>query len=831
MHTLRGRYLIVATGVCLLLLGAAIIASRYTNLASKQNTHALELRDQVTETIGNIRNAIWKADIALNAALISPSTAYESDIVDNLDFARQRVNVLMDNRAIKTAGLEQSVQTLQAQLSLLTGKIQRLLEQRKDPNWVYPLLPFINRKLLEPNNTFETAAALALQEIAEDDGRPYASERYAQFDQVRDLWRRKILNFRAVIIRFAGLNDVDVTPQELNIGQLNEEIQRKLALLQNWKDLGKLGLESEEALAQMQSASERWQQNWSTAKDLRSSSIWRADLHDMETVVRPLQQRVFNALTAVDKKVTAWSAQNITTVQRAARRISAVLWGLAGVALGFVVLVYLMIDRSVLQPVAQIANSLVSEDAESTYRLQAGGSREIDQLVIAFNTMRKQIRQRQLALEHQAMHDALTGLPNRMLMQDRLQQAIRIMSRNDQSMALLLLDLDRFKEVNDALGHQVGDQLLQRVGRRLEELLRTSDTVARLGGDEFAIVAPNTASEQALRFADKIASVINEVFPVGNRNLYVGVSIGVAVYPQHGQDAATLIRHADIAMYAAKRNNLDVQLYDLSHDEDSMDRLALVDDLHSELQNSRRLQVYYQPLIDLFSREVVGVEALTRWEHPQMGNIVPEQIINMAEQTGLIDAMTRWVIDTALTESRDFGTAGEQLSIAVNLSAWNLQDPELPGNVARALRKHGVPAEKLTLEITESAMMNDPIRARHVLAELNAMGVNLAIDDFGTGFSSLGYLKMLPVNNLKIDRSFVINMQEDKNDAIIVHSTIELAHNLGLKVTAEGVENHESLLRLRQQKCDTAQGFYISQPLTANTFKQWLSDYRLRLAR
>ena len=830
LHSLRARYLFIAACVCLFLLACAIVANHHTRAVSQTNSAALQLRDEVTAAIGEIRNTIWKADIALNATLISPRAEYQRDILTSLNYARDALNTLASNPAIAVAGLSQDVQQLHDTLALLTDKVQYLIVQRQDPNWVYPLLPYINQKLLDPNTAFETAAAMALQEIAEDDGRSYASELYGRFDAVHDLWRRKILNFRAIIIRFAGLNNVDVTPQEKNIDELHTEIEEKLAMLQTWKDQGRLGLQAEEALATMQEASTRWQQNWATARELRSSSIWRQDLHYMESAIRPQQQQVFTALAAIENGIMAWSAQNVATVQRAAAQVSLALWGLAGVALGFVILVYIMIDRSVLSPIARIASELSAEGDDTSYRLEARSSREIHRLVTAFNTMRKQVHQRQLALEYQAMHDTLTGLPNRVLLQDRLEHTMQIMKRQHQPMALLLLDLDRFKEINDALGHPVGDQLLQQVGQRLESILRESDTVARLGGDEFAVVAPNTDSHQALQFAGKIAKLIKEVFRVEKLNLYVGVSIGVAVYPGHGEDAATLIRHADVAMYRAKHNNLDSALFESVHIEHSAERLALVDELHTELEHVRNLQLYYQPQIDLFTRQVIAVEALLRWPHPQMGAVAPEQVVNTAEHTGLIDLLTNWVLATALADSADFLVAGERLGVAVNLSAWNLRNPGLPGAVAEILDAHDVAAEKLTLEITESAMMYDPVRAREILTALSQMKVNLAVDDFGTGFSSLGYLKMLPVNELKIDRSFVMNMQDDENDAIIVHSTIELAHNLGLKVIAEGVENRESLLRLRQQKCDMAQGYHIAQPLPAEAFKRWLKDYHLRIA-
>jgi diguanylate cyclase (GGDEF)-like protein len=374
-----------------------------------------------------------------------------------------------------------------------------------------------------------------------------------------------------------------------------------------------------------------------------------------------------------------------------------------------------------------------------------------------------------------------------------------MMKRNDGSMALLLLDLDRFKEVNDVLGHQVGDELLQQVGQRLQALLRNSDTVARLGGDEFAIVAPNTDNRQAALFAEKIARAIKEVFEVGKQKLYVGVSIGAAIYPQHGADAGTLTRHADISMYSAKRNKLDYSLYEMSGDERRLNKLALVGDLNAALENPGDLQLYYQPRIDLRSHEVVGFEALLRWPHPQLGSVSPAQIV-------------------------------KRFSTAVNLSASNLQDPELPGAVARLLGEYGVPAEQLTLEVTESAMMSDPVQVRKVLMQLGESGINIAVDDFGTGFSSLGYLKMLPLRELKIDKSFVMNMVADENDATIVHSVIQLAHNLGLTVTAEGVENQRTQSLLQKQKCDMAQGFHISPPLPGAAVQQWLQDQRLQIA-
>ena len=283
-------------------------------------------------------------------------------------------------------------------------------------------------------------------------------------------------------------------------------------------------------------------------------------------------------------------------------------------------------------------------------------------------------------------------------------------------------------------------------------------------------------------------------------------------------------------MYSAKRNKLDYSLYEMSGDERRLNKLALVGDLNAALENPGDLQLYYQPRIDLRSHEVVGFEALLRWPHPQLGSVSPAQIVKMAEHTGLAAVLTHWVIETALSEISRLQHAGRRFCTAVNLSASNLQDPELPGAVARLLGEYGVPAEQLTLEVTESAIMSDPVQVRKVLMQLGESGINIAVDDFGTGFSSLGYLKMLPLRELKIDKSFVMNVVADENDATIVHSVIELAHNLGLTVTAEGVENQRTQSLLQKQKCDMAQGFHISPPLPGAAVQQWLQDQRLQIA-
>ncbi len=436
-------------------------------------------------------------------------------------------------------------------------------------------------------------------------------------------------------------------------------------------------------------------------------------------------------------------------------------------------------------------------------------------------------------LQHQALHDGLTELPNRALLSDRLQQATRAARREGHTLALMIMDLDHFKEINDTLGHQYGDLLLQQVAQRMREALRESDTVARLGGDEFAVLLPNLQhQEQAAAAAAKIAEAIAAPFVLEGQQFHVGISIGIALFPRHGEDHVKLMRYADVAMYVAKRTQRGFAFYDPSQDSHSVGRLAMIGELRQALERGE-LAVAYQPTADLASRKVVGVEALVRWHHPEKGVIMPEQFIPLAEQTGLIQPLTLFVLEEALAQLKRWQEQGQRLRLSVNLSPRNLHGGEIVEQIEGAMARWRIAPRDLQLEITESAIMEDPMRAMNILGALNEMGIMLSIDDFGTGYSSLMYLKQLPVNQIKIDKSFVADMREKNEDQVIVRSTIDLAHNMGHQVIAEGVDNEPTLDMLSAMGCDLVQGFFISEPLDADRFDAWIrrtpwSDHLIR---
>jgi diguanylate cyclase (GGDEF)-like protein len=439
-------------------------------------------------------------------------------------------------------------------------------------------------------------------------------------------------------------------------------------------------------------------------------------------------------------------------------------------------------------------------------------------IVRRLRDLRREVAHRQDAerrLEHETLHDQLTRLPNRRLLAELGAQALRAARRSGQSVGLLLVNLDRFKEINDTLGHRTGDALLRQIGPRLSAELREVDTVARLGGDEFAVLLPEIADQPAAeRVAVRLLDALRRAFDVEGLSLALEASVGVAVQPDHADSIEGLLRCADVAMYHAKQAHAGLAVYDAEADRHTPARLTLLAELREALER-RELVLHFQPVAELDSGRVRRVEALVRWQHPRHGLLYPDSFIPAAEQTGLIKPLSLYVIDAALRQCRAWRDDGWDVSVAVNLSARNLLDLELPADVTRLLRTWGLPPDALELELTETTVMVDPGRSLRVLGGLAEMGVRLAIDDYGTGYSSLAYLRRLPVHELKIDKSFVLTMSREQGNEVIVRSTIDLARHFGLRVVAEGVEDQATLRLLAALGCDAAQGYYLSPPVPA----------------
>jgi diguanylate cyclase (GGDEF)-like protein/PAS domain S-box-containing protein len=427
-------------------------------------------------------------------------------------------------------------------------------------------------------------------------------------------------------------------------------------------------------------------------------------------------------------------------------------------------------------------------------------------------------------------YDQLTGLPNRVLLLNRLGRALAEAVRTERPLALLILALDRFREVTNTLGHHNGELIVRELAARLGDALGDVDRVARLRGDEFGVLLPDADATFARQVGDRILGSLERPFMVQRLPIEVSASVGMAVAPEHGTEAESLLRHADSAVHAARKLGGGASVvYSPECEPYDPSQLALLGELRRALEGSE-LHLHYQPKVDLKTRSVVGAEALLRWAHPKRGSVPPGEFIPLAEQTGLIRPLTRWVLDRAAGEARAWERAGRQIPVAVNISARSLHDGRIVDDVEEALLTHDLRADRLQIEVTESAVMADAVRAADVRSSLASRGVTVAIDDFGTGYSSLGLLRKLPVNELKIDKSFVIGMAgEGGEDTAIVRSTADLAHNLGLNVVAEGVEDEWTLDLLSSFGCDQAQGYHIARPMPGGDFGGWLGGSSWRV--
>ena len=508
----------------------------------------------------------------------------------------------------------------------------------------------------------------------------------------------------------------------------------------------------------------------------------------------------------------------------------------------------LKIDNDEVDPRFEAIEGLVNKTADSHHAAALADLTELKQreafnaqvlrpmvfmigfvFVVFFSSVlrytRVQLNKQRTKAVHDALHDALTGLPNRTLLADRFDQALRAGTRTSSTTALLLIDLDRFKEVNDTLGHHVGDQLLAQIGPRLAGALRGADTVARLGGDEFAVLLPDVDGlSGALDVASRLRQALAEAFTIEDVELDIDASIGVVISGAHGADAQTLLQRADIAMYVAKQQKSGVVVYDPENDDHSPERLSLLGQLRRGIERGE-LFLHYQPKIDLKTRQVVGVEALVRWQHPDRGMVPPNDFIPLAEHTGIIGPLTEAVLNMALAQIKVWADGGHHIPVAVNISARNLSDDTFAEKVKGLLARHAVASGMLEVEVTESAVMLEPEKAARILKELHAIGVRIAIDDFGAGYTSLAQLKNLPISELKIDKSFILAMHSNADDAMIVKSMIDLGHGLSFKVVAEGIETADAVTTLADLECDIGQGYHLCRPALPQAFMEWYGQY------
>ena len=497
---------------------------------------------------------------------------------------------------------------------------------------------------------------------------------------------------------------------------------------------------------------------------------------------------------------------------------------LALVSLALTVSGSIFIARNITHPVNEL--SLIArkiKEGDYSEAAKAVDIKEIGALAESINMMREAIAIRETEIRRLAYEDSLTGLPNRVMFNKELNNMVKLAVDQGRPFSVLILNMNRFKEINDILGHEAGDDVLRFVAKRLPGALRESDKVARIGGDEFGVMCSMASTDHLDIVMPRILDKLEKPFMVANQMVDITFSIGVANFPEHGMDAGSLLRRADIALNSAKRNRTIYEIYDRKLDASRQEHLYLLGELRHAVENDE-LCIYYQPKVQLSSNNTIAVEALIRWQHPSRGFIAPNEFIPFAEHTGIIRIITEWVIENVLRQIEVWKSKNLNIRISLNISARDLVKTELPGQLATALRKTNLSPDTICLEITESALMEDPVNSQETVNTLHDMGLEISIDDYGTGYSSLAYVKNLPVNELKIDRTFIMNMDRQENDLAIVRSTIDLGHSLGLRVVGEGVETENQYNMLRKLGCDLAQGYFIARPMPAEEFEAWLNS-------
>ena len=558
----------------------------------------------------------------------------------------------------------------------------------------------------------------------------------------------------------------------------------------------------------------------SSKKTDESSLQARLDIDEFVSNVRPINGHIWDSVKKLEDELKTLSVIEMSKIDNVQTEFGLIFLSGLVLALFFLVANFMVINRWVLNPLVSL-----SKDISAKNDLKASASTsplEMKDLIEAIEIRCTNNKEREKQLQYQVLHDPLTGLPNRIKLRRCLQLAIEDADETGKCFTLLMIDLDRFKDINDTLGHHIGDTVLCEISARFSSVLSVEDIIARLGGDEFAVILYDADVEKARGTARSLLKCFKEDLFLGGHRFNIGGSIGMAVYPWHASNDQELLQRADVAMYFAKRKNFGYAIYDKSEDKHDIKQLGFEVELRDAINNDD-LMLYYQPKIDVKNKQVVSAEALLRWNHAEHGFIPAEEVSLLAEKTGLITPLSKWVVKNSIEQLSNWIKKGIDLPISINLSVWNLQDPSFFSYVESVLKETYVPADMITFEITESAVMSDPESALKTLQQLSGLGTNLSIDDYGTGFSSLQYLKIMPIDEIKIDKSFVTDMVNYDDDAVIVRSIIDLSHNLGLKVVAEGVETQDVFDILEILSCDVIQGYHISRPVPSDSLEKWLS--------
>ncbi len=802
----------VACVTAALLIVLSLATQHYLDKSGGERLAKSAYRLRLSDRLNTMTQLISSSQQVFNLYMASPNIKYKNSFKRSIKNSLAMLDEIQElhNHIYNTE--ENIADALSKKINNINKVSEQLFLIRADVFKMYPGLARSSDTQFKINATAISLFNNALAELKEDGNR----QLYDHFTKLKDMWRNLIQLNRLYTLNLTTiLSEQGLKGQERDMKLLVDSIHNYINQYLTAEKLAAadIGLLTEDVADKLPVILDKWYVSFLEMKKFYDRGNWRADVPVLLKELNPAYLSLYTLLDKLQKNIAVSADNDLGMQYQSQEKVSYLIWFLIIIFIIIIFVIYSLVDVSLIKPITRLAGKIKSRNNhEWTLENEYIKSSEMLDFLNAFLDMQLQISVRQNQLEYMAMHDTLTRLPNRNMLIDKIHKAIEKSAKENSGFVLMLLDLDRFKEINDTLGHQVGDEVLNQVAERLTKCTHATDTVARLGGDEFSILLTDVDMLNVKHVAEKIVHELERVFNIKEHNLYIGSSMGVVVYPEHGNTSHELLKHADIAMYIAKNSNTDYAIYNYKDDIYNVKKLELLSELRNAITDEQ-LYLKYQPIYDVSGSSIKGFEGLLRWKHPVYGEVMPEDFIANAEQTGLIKRITEKVIVRAISDIVAIREILADVYVSINVTAWDLQDENIISVISNALKKNNLPSSAVLLELTERSMMNDSHRVQSTLKILSETGIRFAVDDFGTGFSSMSYLKQLPISILKVDKSFVYAMAENIDDKLIVHSIIGLAHNLGLSVIAEGVEDAETLSILESLQCDLIQGYLFSKPL------------------
>ncbi len=834
LRTLRQRYLSATILVSIALLFSAYFGWRYVDLSSHQQLQHINHRTDASDALSNVILQKHTLESSLQRYITLPTTDNQQNIYRSFKLFGIAIEKLSLNQwIIDDPVLSDLVVSLSEDREKLINVTNELITIRSDETKWFPALDIMQQRMLNHNLNFMSALNNLILESSENLDNKTQQKIYILTNKIRHTWQMMISEFRLYVSNSFGVFSNNpakgMLARKKNIEIYLTQLNRLLKKFDTLDQQGALDIISKDSLQELRHWSLEWQSAYTDVRQSLSSKQWRRDLEILRDDITPVLARIQQRSSSLQLELGVASAKNITDLTVLARELSDFVI-IVAIGLSLLALVgYFVFHHAILKPIENFSlalHSTASGEHIDRAKLMTSSAEEFQSLAKSYTNMHEQIQIRQSNLDHMAHHDALTQLPNRILLRDRLELAIARARRDKTIIGLMFLDLDHFKQINDSLGHDIGDQLLVMVSRRLRDCVRSTDTVSRLGGDEFAIVVEGvTHVDQIASMARKVINSFVAPFQLEKHELHSSTSIGIALGPSDDNDVDALIKDADIAMYHAKdlgRNNY--KFYSVEMAKQVAEHMALENKLRNAFEQNEFF-LLYQPIIDINSGKIISTEALIRWQHPERGIIGPKEFIRSLEDSGLIRPVTQWVLNTASLQYMEFKKAGyRNIRMSVNLSGVLLKGDSILDIVVNAIEKTKVDPSGLIMEITEDTLLEDFQGAEKSLSILKDMGIRIALDDFGTGQSSLSHLRLNPIDIVKIDRSFIRDVPADNNDSDLVDAVIAMAHKLRMKVVAEGVENKDQLEFLRWHKCDAIQGYFFSEPCSGRDILKLLEE-------